>query len=606
MLAISINGRALDLPRQEINTTWAHPRFADALQDQFTTDIEIPLTQKNRELLGDYGILDGNYPFSKRIQVSISLFATTTDGYMHVTKVTHEKATATVFFNGAPYEILERKIREIRRDVPSQTIFPFDNNGRILYWAKLSAPTKPYAYYNCVSEEEVSGVGPICHPSWRLNDMFQWFQGITGVSINFPNIGGKTYRILCNDAKVCPENNHQTIASMSKFDSQQSQYEHFLRCGQHVCNDGEWNNESLKKITFNRACLVELRLMWNINFYAHNWKVMKNGSMIMSSGTTIITSTSYHTSAITLTMAAGDTLEITKIHPYNSDADLWEPNCVLDITYLYHPIYETDYGNSLEFDADRFSKMYQTPYILDYFGISDTYIDGTAGTPICSWRWFGMVCNLPDYTVRELLNGLIWITGGLLNVNNNNISFETSERTEIVNEGYIEEVETSSDLFGRLSKIEWSESNTPWQPNNVVHSFWNVSNEFIEGEVVVHKSIFKYVDEWDPVYASTAAFVCQYYGKTKGAALEFNDVGAVLLTEDFETTTTNRWMFLRPPKGLESFLVDKVKSIAIVTLSTLTQLSGIDSFYYKGRKYIIIDTDTDTDTGECTCRAFLI
>jgi len=576
MIAILINGEELQIPIQEINTSYKSFRFADAIRDQFTTDIEIPLTEDNARILKLYAVQDGGRDFSQPIACSITSNGTTTDGTIHIISIKDNTATASVFFNTLPYSVFDKTIREIVPDTEA-TIFPWSRYSRDTYNTghtddcELSSYNYGFAFNGRFAQH---------HATMRVDKMMEAIGEAIGVEMPKPD-GGSSYdcnRIIATCKNLSPYA-PQTLA-MYKFVDDQEVTHNVIAGSRHVLNDCEgayWSDNELQVVTFNRRCTAE------ITYYSIDGAaVYINGEMADANYNAGLSHRVFTTQ-----FGEGDTLTFTAIPGAHTEVNNYASVVAL-VKYSDYDISADDYGEELAY-------VEEPPHLMR-FGTQEYIFNGNSGLPHWPFSWFGYWANLPEVNLKKLLNSFVWFTGQKLIVNGKTITMADADERKSV-EGVVTEIQTTCDSLGQINEIRWAEDTEP--------IITTIDNCYLEDRKTIHESVFRKVCNWH-----NAASIPQYNYEIDydddGVAtyrVSFEEVGCVIAQET-HNEAGHYWM--RPPHDLNTMGVDALRRSLLAVIETLDNVKGCDYIYIDGIKYMVVSYDTDANNGITTLNALVM
>lgn len=608
MLIIFVDNQALDIYDQEINVTYNSIRFADAIEDQYTTDIEMPRTSSNDHILRSYGFIDGGFGFERSIPCMISLDDNPTDGFLQVTKFTDTTITATLYLSTLPYDMFDAEIRRVVDDVPS-TIIPWDRATQNSFVTGFSNALKIDAYrYSANASGTITRIAQQ-HPSLRINDALARIGSSLSTPIGMPTVPpyvdenniSHDHRLLATDKCVCPSNNRQVLTDYVTSDGVYA-----TTGGQHVvndCNGYRIDDNPQRWIAFNRKCDAKITLYNKRQENAYTYvQVSNDGGNTWSNILTLnvlneITKTGNYVFSDGELMRIYTTSPMTPYYTYDI--------CVID--YSNYAIVDDDYGIELKYPengAPTAMTYHTPPYIFD--GSDPSLFGGLR----LSYAYFGFFANLGEITIKELLNSLCWFVGKKLIYNGNAIMFTNADTKIDVSDGEMVEMSPVCDKLAKVNIIKWAETE-----NRQIKFF--IDNDFLHNERVIHGGKLYGTSHETIKEGTTHQYVVAYLPQYNIRAevdtnnnvtytASFNKISPALLME----VTTNKYGVTRhilvPPHQLSTFGVDSISGVRMVTFETPIYMRNYDYFFYDGHKYMIISVDSDIDTGMSTVTALLV
>ena len=213
--------------------------------------------------------------------------------------------------------------------------------------------------------------------------------------------------------------------------------------------------------------------------------------------------------------------------------------------------------------------------------------DGTHSAADYSFTYFGAYSNLDrEATVREYLTSLCWIHNQKLKLDKNELIFQSANQRESV-AANITQISPASDKLGQTNTIGYSDSDEP--------TVFQIDNEFLEPEKVLHESIF-YTGDVIPQYSYEMTYSEQTNDEGNqwitDINVNFEDFDAVLMTA---TQDGNRYVLKKAP-DIVGFGLPALRNAQTITAQTLTDVSNTDYVLIDGHKYMIVSGQTDLDT----------
>lgn len=602
-MEIRVNNTLIDIANaDDVVLKYSNYRFADAIQDQFSTELEIVRTEETQRVLSAYIQLDNtNQTFGTRILCSASIGAEPEDGYLQVTTLSKDAITATLYLSLLPYACIEKKINEVMRGC--------DNTSTIKAFDKEAATTKAtghttnyeYSYYQ-YSRTMIGSEYAHQHLSGQLYTMQSAIGTKLGITMSMTHPTLANCRIVAPDRYVCPENDVQVVTQV--YDTDSPTYYSML-AGQHITNDAvgfDTKDGRVDAITYNRAASCNLEY-WIHHIVGGVLKVKKyvGGAWTVVAQTATIYSVGYsHGNINGLSFSAGDIVRVELENPsITSYTDLC--SCmVCKIKYTSYSVSDEDYqGDELSYPSKG-----AVPYIDDFGGsamFDGSYNHPSLGVlPRLSFSYFGYWVNAGSYSVKDFINWHCWATGTPLVVDGTTINLSKDGPRSIEVDGNITEISPVCDNVGMETSIGYQGDESP----QTIY----FDSEFLEDSVKLYTAPFQSCKPMmDLGCNGNVLFVQQYTGESstdEGTSttvwrFKFEKLNAIagLATQRKNRNYQNRY-FLAPMGLLDWQGIDGLNGRTIVVkFDTLEDLRNYDYFYYEGRKYMIITVDYEAESG---------
>ena len=540
-MKIYVNGGFLDMAEGEISTHFANMRFSDIFSDDFTTDIDIPLSNSNANLLDVWGLQDrSGILFGRRIPCVAVMRTGSRKGTLQVVKVTRQSITITIFLSSLP-ETLNAAIRDILTD----------SNATIMRWTTMKyegvIPTNDInlTYYGTGA----TGVN-LQHPNIKLSYLLSLIETATGVTMP---LVGTDYRIIPPRQVVCPQNGVQCIHA--QYSGAIDMY------GQHICSAV---NTADLYVEFNRDCNVAAKV------YLKTSGAVTGASVLVQlysggSWTTVVTESvpavgdsSYFN--VSFAAHAGERFRLAPVG--------WTGESFWILRYTNYTITADDYDMPLNYDP---SANYDLPaYVTD----NVDYI------------YFGMLCNLPDVSVRSLLSSLAWLLGKRVHADMRGVTFIDADRAASI-DARIVGFAPSSQYLGQRTTIQ--------DGNGNVYFFIGFDSDQLEGEKVLHESLFPKLRP-DNTYNVIQLPLINSDGST-------NEVEGLPLAVCADMIGVYSLFLIDNPSSLG---IEQLSRIMEADVETYEDVSLLDYVYILGHTYMVAEGDTDEKTGKTTFKALLI
>lgn len=597
--SIQIEGGSLDLYKQDISWEWTNIRFADGIRDPYSTDIDIPKTMNNMNLLGISGLLDSSSQlFGTQIKPCVlCLNGEMMDVYLQVVAITDDIITICIY---------EKLISNDVRDMEINDVF-IDNQSSIYRWNKNSLAEYPNAF-----RKYVYGTFPYnpkyaqLHPSRQINLLIASLNSVLTDTVLPIAWNGLSLNAVATNKKVCPQNRIQVV-EMNDTDMNGNVF--LLHGGQHITNElGMGNGDA--SITFNRMTFVNLKVWvcWRKKSATTQNKecLMKvNGANYwhfpIPSGNT---DTGCEIYQLAYQFNQGD--ELSFECPDTDRLDY--VSLIVRMEHGGYGITSDDYGSiDLEYTA-------RLPELRVKGTVMDTYLpmDGNNHavhhnngsltqfqTENLSFAYFGYYCNLPKITVGNLLNGICWINGMKLVKENGVLQFKVPNDTAIIKNGQITEISPMSERLGQKNHVLFT--NEDRSSSNLVSTIPNV---WLETEHDFHVSPFAYSH---PTAVSSQAQTLkilqysnpEYDSETNEYKCDFDEV---------EGLTIGLWNgYELEPVSIQTMGLEKLtQSMECSITSKDDGLSDVDYVYLDGRKFMVVEGNTDLNNNDTSLTCLLV
>lgn len=567
-MEIRIGGRLLDIEPQEVTMQWRSYVFADAIGDQFSTDITLPRTQNNTDILKPFGVLDGVTTYNRRIPCAVSIDFVGVDGYLQVSALAKYEISATLYLSPFPYSLVDKKIKDIIHD-----------QSYVREW-DLKAPTTYVSGHGNGLQRSVFIDGANRHPipwSLRYSEFLAALSTATGVSLNLPLTD--ICRVVAATPKVSPYNSLQSIYAYEDVSETPNIYR--MHASQHVCTDIESPRESVEEITITRDCTGTFTM------YSGPYDIQVNGSVVYTDYT--FYSPTSPSPTFTYNFNRGDKLVVffQRVSPTVYDGAAL-------IQWSNYTVEDGDGGDELIFPgliANYDGTLKEVPSV---YGVD---CDGVGGRVRLSWAYMDYWWCLGDMTFRTLINSLCHLAGAGVVSDGNSLSF--SAGTTAIIDGEVTEIITAPQEVGQATLLKWGKN------SNLADQQLDFPSDFLAESVTVFTSLFYGAKAAvnSAILPAGAAVVPLFElqdDPDTTHAVKWQDCGAVMLVEaDGYDRNGNLRYFLAPLPPQKWCGVDEIETPVEVEVVTLTDLRGVDYFYLEGRKYINVSAEVDLSTGFC-------
>lgn len=550
-MQIQIEGEWLDMSDSDISLHWTAFRFSEVLTDTFSNDFDLPLTAKNMRLLGLYSVLSRQGdPFADMLPCWLTMQGEGGDGMLSVNGIHDGVVSVTVYMSAIP---------DVLRQVATRLVV--DNDDTIMDFTNRSLETSSSRIQPCnyTTYNSANG-GNIMHPNVKLSYLLSQLSTVTGKTL--PTVSDN-YRLLATRQVVCPQAAKQALYLRWGVGSHE-----WVTTGQHITNEVDSNNLS---VVMNRNASV-LMTVYTLTAVVTPSPVVElqaraNGGS-WNHVATLNTMASATTPAVTTvgtSFAAGTEWRIM--------ATDWNGEVFIGCDWRTYTVTDDDYSVPLNFDL---SANYTLP---TWVNMSISYV------------YFGVLANLPTFTVRELLSSLAWMLGQRVTVTPWEIQLTAANiEKEIAAE--ITAIDFDSGSIGRVTKVESAKGDTLGSVT--------IANDKLQDSKTLHKSIFALLKGVGVDNIVELDLYSEQDGKWK--AVDYD--GGVALAWAVEHTSG--YIYLQPVEGwtLDGFA--QLSRVCEVQAVTRESVSGCDYVTIDGHRYMLIEGDSDEQSGLTTFKALII
>ena len=607
-----IGSDSLDVYDQDIAWEWTNFRFMDGLRGQFSTDITLPKTKNNMQLLDISGLLDSPQQLfgTQLTPCVLGVNGEMIEVYLQIVSITEDDISVCLYEKTLPQNQRDTNISRIVED-DYTTILAWNINTINAYpdWFKEYNYGMPYDPKYAQR-----------HPIKPLNDIIDNVKNELGIDIPYVN---NDWYAMATLKKVCPQNTKQTVEGVW------SDGAFHIMGGQHITNDLAFSYElaNTDRIIFNRHCRVsiELWISWqdkannghNIPFVVNHWKAatQTNETFEFRMRGDLYTNKVDRTT-ITFDVELDDHISFGAV-----SANLFEMvRCLADLTITDYEITDDDYSEDLEY-VGRLPRLLVYNYASGgyYYWCFDAsqydlawHTRGEAGTKHqwidtnwTSFAWFGYYCNLPEMKLGALLYGLCWLLGKKIKIENGGVLFEDIDETVMLEKAAITNIEPLSEKFGMKNYIRWENEDFP---SSVV----DIDNDWLENDHNLHVSPFGKITN----LSQYSGRVLQYSNpefenggdnESHHYSCDFDEVGYCIW---WNVTSTGGMTIISPyirDIPLKTMGLEKITQTMTVTIETFDiELKDKDYVYLDGRKFMVVEGSTDLDNRKTTLTALLV
>lgn len=581
MMQIALMGGMLDVPAQEISSSFASMRFAESIPDQWTTDIELPRTARNVSLLGAYGELDRGQLFGEKIPCFIATERHNDVGCLTVDRLTEDTITVTVYFGTLPTEILDTKIRDIIADDAYTTaeMVDYDYNPSVKSCGKYNFYSSLQAVYNGVDMKVKpwNTYGLPLMPCIRVNYLLTLIGNKIGYTMPYFT---EPWWIVAKE--LVGSRNVPAVVTYGVTDTNVDD-DPVTSCQQTGISVSISSNKINIKV--DQDCRLSVVVGGTIyEYYDYPYPYIPMIRITNASAPTVDGSIDYpqaYDEAVNYTFnATAGTL-----YTWNVNSNIYVAKALLTVKAVtvgqipqeddeHEAIDPKNFGRYTDVDQDIYRNYC-------YPNIAECYI--------------GTIACLGDVTVKELLTALCWQTGQRIVVDGNTLSFTLPNATKTLRNATLTAFEPVFDKLGRQNVLKRADGNK-WS--------FGINNSLLADEVTTQevkiwsKMVnFAGITITNRLYAPIFAFEWDD-DKHKWDIAMGEDIDGVIIGE-LDTAT---WS-LKPLSKPSWMGIDELGKVALTTWQTYEDVSEYDYVFIDGHKYMIVDGTTDEESGLCEFRA---
>lgn len=604
---IQLAGGSLDVYEQDLAWTWKNIRFSDGLQDQYSTDIELPKTPNNMQILQISGLLDSaTQLFGDKISPSVLTVAgDVTDAYLQVVEITEDTIKICLYERTFPGNMREKTIREVCRD-DYTTIIAWNVNSLNAYpgWFRK------YEYGMTYDHNYAQ-----YHPVLPLTTVMAKVGQYTGLQIAAMP---QNWWVMSTGKYLCPQNTKQSMEGVLTSDG------FCIMGGGHVTNDLEFSygTTSTNRIVFDRECDVNMRL-WV------SWKARNNQAnipfivtVLNGDNTTAATYTEQlrgdlytnyvNERTIALHLQAGQQL----MFDVTGGSTMDTVRCYGELDITNYETTDEDYGKEMEYVA-------RTPRLVVYNYAANSYQSwnadastwmlaykqrGVSGTkhryynlPWASFAWFGYWANVTNIKLKDLFWGIAWLLGKKPALKNGVLDYVPAEDTAQLDICRIESLQPSADLLGQTNTVSFDGQDNP-------RIVTEIPNLWLANDKALHKSPFGYIRNLTQFVGSAAQYSNpEYDADNQGYSCDFEDVGFLIwqtMTQQGGMTVQTDWIRDVP---IQTFGLEKITQVMCAKIKTADKnVKNADYVYVSGKKFAVVEGNTDLGEGITDIIALLV
>lgn len=531
MIAIIYNGVTLDLPTDfSLTLHRENLQLSNMSYEGYSVDVELPATAKNIATLDVWGLLDRGQLFGAELPCQLVTDRQLDTAVLQVTEVTDTAIGVCLFVGQKLTSILTQQVNRLVVD-----ILPDENDTSIPYtifplWrssADWSPVTNQAGYFQYNYAPDITGGTPITRPmpAIRLTWLLSLLEAATNVS--FPAVDSNLF-LVANKNYVCPQVNTMTV-----YTSTINANKYVNSVTQSVLVRKQANTQLLDVL---KDCHVEISA--EITHPRGQPSVTGLISVVHPDGrpTTYVSVPNDQTITASLDLVKGDTIR----QNTNTAGAYMESSW----TFSNYTVDEADYTH-------------------------DNVIDGVG-------EHIGIICNIGDFTVKELLDAIQWYTGKSLTISSTGFDLASSRSVAHI-DAEITSWRPTADGFGQDTKITFKGGRA---------RSLAIANKWLPATATLHESIFAAIENDD----DGVAVIDQWEQSGSKNKQRFPD-GSVLAVLDTATAT------LSAPADLQLAPFENVTAIVAVTGQTYDDVFAAPLVEIDGRIYVVTDADTDAETG---------
>ena len=581
-MEILIDGSPLDIYDKGISYRYDSLRFADAIADTYSTDIELPRTKNNVSILGAYGELDRGQLFGKRIDATI-MIEQQYDGYIQVTRTTDSIIYATAFLSYIPSKLVDVDIHKLLCYDHYYSAASMVWDGSINSY-ELTIPNYTIKIYN----DGVKGMdnGTNFHQystSVALDAMLQAIGSNLGITINAPATEDANHRnyLIGLGNRLDPRCEYMLIYNSNSPLTTSDQPLYVQEAGQSVFADYDHNTNT--GIVVNRDCSLRLDIDFRCNS-SFNLSVMVNGSLKTSNVS--INAGTYHyinLSNINLNgLTDGDVITFVAKSTMTTPPNFCVLGGAVGLRCGASYLTQDDYNVQAKF-------VHRTNYKPTYFYKTTAGVDVsvpnniTLGTTFCKTYVYGSFAGL---TLKDLLTSICWATDTKVQMSGNTLSFVSATQSKTISA----DLESCAYADSHLYK-----SNNVVTPDGESTPLFTLTNDYLEDEGTIHESC---------IYRSiNSPFKIKQWGITIDNILP-TFYQRIEQGVGIGVCSTGSGQFTNV---ISSYLgMSNIAKCLMVKGKTFDAISGYDYLDIDGHRYMLVGYDYDVDTQQYNFEAFEI
>lgn len=406
-MRIFLHGEELETTGGDVTLSYKSFVFSELFPDQYSTDITLPLSQHNMQILEPYGILYGIEPFAVILDVVVQIGDVSQDGRLAVSSMDASTLTATIFLSQLP-PYMDEDVRE------------YMNGAVVLPW-DIGAPTTELSGHTGSPERSVfrNGMGQwqaLSPYSHRMNLYLQSVLGTMGSGVNFsvPTYNGHDHRIVASEPKVSRVVSRQVVSVTTTAVGYNSpSFRTTFFAPKHPCNDAGGLYDPLDaeangygaQIKVTRPCKLTIT---HLHQFFSCYIFIGNNPPLLDN---------YSTPQVTYTLSEGDSIGFWYMPPWSPNSgNFWYEVTRRDvILFDWSDFTADDYEEELEFgrvlpDYRSYQVQWDGQQIVNTATAAWDY-DGLSGRPRYTFANFDFFWCFPKFTFRELLTSVAHYIG---------------------------------------------------------------------------------------------------------------------------------------------------------------------------------------------------
>lgn len=599
MLQIQVNGKELDVIDQELSLSWENIRFSQAIPDIYSTDCELPATPRNIEALGCYNLMERPQQYGQKIPAFITTEHGTQAGSITIDEVREDSITCTIYMGTLEGDVIDKPINQLVGDDGATTI-PFGGTasrtptttitsvGKYLFWQSeegrymatpqyQNAPIIGSIHVDYLLSRIGSAIG------WTLPAFDNGFVNTFLTAMGRKRVRNTPYTAVCNVLTVYVKDT--PVQGLSCTWSSGGSYTA-------ICD-----------ITSDENCTLMLELTCYYTVQTTTVVVTEAGGITHTYNMTAGASYTQNYNSLTLAVTANSTTRI-------------RATTTSTINPPYLAIRATTAG--------QVAKNTDNPPDQEYWADVVTDPTNMIVTPFPCWEYQGIIGNLAEITLRDLLTGLCWLFGYRLDIDANNKVVAVSTADNIANlqdKATITAMRPNCDKVGKHNLIKWGGDERKGT------DYANTGSDLLADEVTLYESPFTGVDERKGTDNNNVAYYAMYAPAWKQQKDEQDNWTLDVENEDWlpvsaiTTAHSAEWgapnLTQTPQQQLWAYsygldvlathsLEVEVETYEQVDTATHKPISAADYIIVDGHRIMVIEGEYDGETGKNTIKGIIV
>lgn len=595
MLQIQVNGKELDVVEQDLTLSWENIRFSQAIPDIYSTDCELPATPRNIEALGCYNLMERPQQYGKKIAAWITTEQGTRAGSITIDEVREDSITCTIYMGTLEGELIDKPINQLVGDDSSTTI-PF---GNVASRTPTTTATQVGKYLFWNSEEGRYMATPQYQNAPIIGSIHvDYLLSLIGSAIGwtlpaFDNGYFNTYLIAMGRKRV--RNTPYTAVYNAYFGT-------LVRDTPVQGLSFTWTSGQCD-IVSDQDCTLRIQLTARYANGSLSAIVTEAGGTTHSY--TFSSSNSYtnNLQAVNIAVTANSTTRISITFTGNTQP----ANFAIQVYSMGQVAKETDTPP----DQDYWAELVQDP-------------QNVIVAPFPCWEYQGIIGNLAEITLRDLLTGLCWYYGYKLHIDANSKIITVVPAEDVANlrdDATITAMRPNCDKVGNHNLIKWSGDERKGT------DYVNSGSDLLADEVTLYESPFTGTLNrrgWDtnnvPYYALYAPAWKQQKDENGNWTLEVENedwlpIANITWANQTEWGAPNLTQSFDQQEAAYSYRLDALKNHSLeveietytnIEIDNLKAISDVDYLIVDGHKILVIEGEHDGETGKNTIKGILV